>query len=286
MKKLGDRKDGKLLRNLDGMHFIVPLLYPNRCDNEAYNLFYSDATKLNEYLDKYNAAHEGARLSPFIVAVAAMIKTFYLRPKMNRFIANRKIFQRNDITASFVIKIDFHDDGAENLAFIHTTPESTLDDIFAETQKQISEARAGKVDTSSDAMDTFAKMPGFISRTLVRFICFLDKHGWVPNFLIDTDPYYSSMLFSYLGSIRLPASYHHLTNWGTLSCLVTVGEKKVRPFYDRKGNLEMKDSMEYGITIDERIADGYYFAKSIRLFLKLMENPELLEQPFSTEVTI
>ncbi len=35
-KKPGDRKDGALLRDLDSMHFIVPLLYPNRCDNEAF----------------------------------------------------------------------------------------------------------------------------------------------------------------------------------------------------------------------------------------------------------
>ena len=34
-RRLGDRKDGVLLRDLDGMHFITPLIYPNRCDNEA-----------------------------------------------------------------------------------------------------------------------------------------------------------------------------------------------------------------------------------------------------------
>ena len=32
-RRWGDRKDGVLLRDLDGMHFITPLIYPNRCDN-------------------------------------------------------------------------------------------------------------------------------------------------------------------------------------------------------------------------------------------------------------
>ena len=36
-RRLGDRRDGTLLRDLDGMHFIVPLIYPNRCDIEAYS---------------------------------------------------------------------------------------------------------------------------------------------------------------------------------------------------------------------------------------------------------
>ena len=35
-KRWGDRKDGKLLRKIDSMHYFMPLMYPNRCDNEAY----------------------------------------------------------------------------------------------------------------------------------------------------------------------------------------------------------------------------------------------------------
>ena len=39
-----------------------------------------------------------------------------------------------------------------------------------------------------------------------------------------------------------------------------------------------------GLTVDERIGDGYYYSGTVRLLKKLMENPELLEQPFSTPV--
>ena len=35
-RRFGDRRDGKLIRDLDPMHVITPILYPNRCDNEAY----------------------------------------------------------------------------------------------------------------------------------------------------------------------------------------------------------------------------------------------------------
>lgn len=31
-----DRRDGKLIRDIDGMHYAMPLMYPNRCDNEAF----------------------------------------------------------------------------------------------------------------------------------------------------------------------------------------------------------------------------------------------------------
>ena len=46
----------------------------------------------------------------------------------------------------------------------------------------------------------------------------------------------------------------------------------------------MRDSVDLGITVDERLADGYYYSKSIRLLKKLLENPELLERPFEEEV--
>ena len=48
----------------------------------------------------------------------------------------------------------------------------------------------------------------------------------------------------------------------------------------------MKDSVELGLTVDERIADGYYYAKSIRLLKKLLDNPELLERPYYVEANM
>ena len=41
---------------------------------------------------------------------------------------------------------------------------------------------------------------------------------------------------------------------------------------------------ELGLTIDERLADGYYYSKSIRLLKHLLEHPELLDRPISEEV--
>ena len=87
-----------------------------------------------------------------------------------------------------------------------------------------------------------------------------------------------------LGSIQLHSGYHHLTNWGTNSVFCAIGERKKRPFYDDEGNVEMRDSVDLGLTIDERIADGYYYSKTVRLLRKLLENPELLELPLSEKV--
>ena len=50
-RRMGDRKDAKLVRKLDGMHLIVPLIHPNRCDNEAFVSERIDLTNVNAYLE-------------------------------------------------------------------------------------------------------------------------------------------------------------------------------------------------------------------------------------------
>lgn len=283
-KRIGDRKDGTLLRDLDSMHFIVPLLYPNRCDNEAFISEQIDLTAVNAYLEKKNASNPEYQYNLFQVIVTVMLKVLTLRPKMNRFIANKNMYQRNEITASFVVKKLFADNGAEALAFIHCKPDQCFEDIHQEIYRQVSSCRSDQVDGSTESMDFFNKLPRFISKSIIAVIRFLDRHGWVPQSLIETDPYYSSIVLTNLGSIRLHSGYHHLTNWGTNSFFVAIGEKKMRPFYDKDGQVTMLDSIDLGLTIDERIADGYYYSKSVRLMRKLLENPELLDEPLSKEV--
>ena len=47
-----DRFDGRYIRDADAMHYIMPFLYPDRCDNQALFSFKIDLTALNEYLKK------------------------------------------------------------------------------------------------------------------------------------------------------------------------------------------------------------------------------------------
>ncbi|MEA4964519.1 MAG: 2-oxo acid dehydrogenase subunit E2 [Oscillospiraceae bacterium] len=282
-RRMGDRKDGYLLRDLDGMHFIVPLIYPNRCDNEAFLSERIDLTNADAYLAKRNVENPEFQYTVFHLIVAAMIKTITLRPKMNRFIANKNMYQRNEVSASFVVKKQFSDEAQEGLAFVHATEKTTLETIHQDIYRQVIDCRSGKGDSSSDSMDVLNRMPRFLSKFLVWIITRLDVHGKVPNFLIATDPYYSSIVLTNLGSIKLHSGYHHLTNWGTNSVFVAIGAIKKRPFYDDDGNATMKNSIDLGLTIDERIADGYYYSKTVKLLRHLLENPELLERPACEE---
>ncbi|HZK02124.1 MAG TPA: hypothetical protein VFC96_04595, partial [Anaerovoracaceae bacterium] len=78
--------------------------------------------------------------------------------------------------------------------------------------------------------------------------------------------------------------YHHLVEYGTNSIMVTVGEIYNEEAADNIEGKKKKSFVDMGITIDERIGDGFYFAKSIRLFKFLLSAPDLLEVKFMEEV--
>lgn len=280
----GDRKDGVLLRELDSLHFITGVIYPNRCDNEAYISETIDLRPIDAYLEKKNADGPVYKYNLFQVLVAAVTKTITLRPKLNRFIVNSNFYQRKEVSAAFVVKKLFSDSGAEALAFLHLTDDDTIDTIHDRIYEQVSFCRSDSVDSSTDSMDMFNKMPRWLGKLIVRIIMFLDRHGWVPDSLVATDPYYSSVVLSNVGSIKLKSGYHHLTNWGTCSLFLLLGQIRDKVVLRPDGTTETYPVADIGLTIDERIADGYYYAKSVRLLKTLLEHPELLETPLAEEV--
>jgi len=295
-RRFGDRRDGKLLRDLDSLHYITGIIYPNRCDNEAFIGDVIDITNINKYLEEKNAKNKELiaqgkavdyKYNIFQVIVTTFLRMIYLRPKMNRFIVNENFYQRNEITTSFVVKKLFADDGAEALAFVHSEENDNMDSIHKKIYDQVSQRRKAddKEDTTTQSMDVLNKIPRWISKLAIHFIMWLDKHGWVPQSMIADDPYYSSLVISNLGSLKMKSGYHHLTNWGTCSMILLIGEIKERPFYI-DGKMEMRQSIDLGLTIDERLADGYYYSKVLKTIKKLMENPWLLDEPMSKGIEL
>ncbi len=283
-RKRGDRRDGVWLKELDALHTIVPYLYPNRADNEAFISERIDLEPINRYLEEKNRDNEGDQYKFFQILIAALVKTITLRPKMNRFIQGYRIYQRNVLTMGFVVKKEFNDEAHEALAFIPFEPDTTIETVHQKIIDEIHSCRGDAPDNSTAGMETFKKLPKPVLTFMMWLMRKLDFYGRVPEFLVKTDPNYASCFITNLDSIKLKSGYHHLSNWGTNSLFVIIGEKKLSPFYDEKGNVTMKETIDLGLTIDERIADGFYYSKTIKLLKHLLQHPELLELPADQEV--
>ncbi len=279
-KNRGDRRDGVRVQGLDAMHAFMPYLLPNRTDNEAFINENIDLTAVNAFLEEKNAGNPDYKYTIFHVVAAALAKTIYQRPKLNRFIQGHRLYERNEILLSFVAKRIFADDGDEALLLINCDENTTIDSLHDTICRRVSKSRKeGSVDDTTKIMNVLAKFPRIVIRLIIRLLNFLEYHDWLPDFLRYADPYHSTVFISNLGSIKLNAAYHHLTNWGTTSLFLVIGEKHKKTVLDADGNTKTAEFLPLGITLDERIADGYYYAKSIKLLKYLLENPSLLDAP-------
>lgn len=184
----------------------------------------------------------------------------------------------------------FADDGDESIVILKYDPDSekpAIDVLHDKLCTFVYTLRThDTTDNTTDILDTMAKAPQWLRQLIMNILRSLDAHGRMPKALATEDPYNSTVFISNLGSIKLNAGYHHLTNWGTNSVFVVVGEKHMQPFFSEDGSYAVKPALNLGITLDERIGDGYYFSKTIRLLKKLLSEPELLDIPAKEALNI
>ena len=284
-RKWGDRKDGIWLKDIPAMNRLMPTLMPNRADNEAYLTVDIDLRPMNAYLQKLNEGRTTDKYTFFHLVSAAIGKAFTLRPKMNRFIVGSKVYQRREVTIGFTVKKQFNDHAEEALAFFTYDPKETLETYHTKIMQQIHLTKSDtEKDTSTGAMDIVCKLPQWMITSIAKFVLWLDKHGWAPLSLVGSDPNHAAIFLSNLGSIGLEAGYHHLVNWGTNSCFVVTGKKYLKMEYDSDGNSDLHEVLPISVTLDERIADGYYYSGTMALVKELLTHPELLELPADTPV--
>lgn len=281
-RRLGDRKDATLIRDIDALHMVMGHLYLNRTDNEAY---ISEKIEL-EPVYKWIAEHEDSefKYTFFHVIIAAVFKTLIERPKMNRFVADRKFYQRNENIVSFVVKRQFTEEAKEGMANITADENDNIFTIHEKIKKQVLFCKKGENSETEDTMDLMLKLPLFLQRWVMSIIRGLAEKGRLPASLTDGDSNHSSVFITNLGSIGIQCGYHHLSNYGTSSVFIVIGKKEQTPTFSEDGTVSFRDTLDIGLTIDERIADGYYYAKTVKLLKYLIEHPAVMEEQFSKKV--
>lgn len=282
-----DRYDGWYIDGLDSLHVMMPYLFGPRTKNEAVMSEVVDLTEVDKYLAGKNAGNPEFKYTWFHFIVAALSKAILLRPKMNYFISGHRFYEHKKIQVSFIVKRQFNDSSEETEAKFVLDREggSPVDQVHDYVKNFVHRVRVEDKTIGVDgALNIVKHLPRPLFRLLGSGLRWLEYHGWYPKSLAKDDPCYSSVFISNLGSIKLNADYHHLFDWGTNSFFVVISEKKIRPFFKEDGSYDMRNTIKVGLTIDERIADGYYFAKTLKLVRHIFAHPELLDEPASTPI--
>jgi hypothetical protein len=277
-----DRCDGTRIRRLPPFVAITP--YVVRSRNEAAVHFSKDIEIENAFRYARPGQAEGtpgaepegsARPTIFGIALAATVRTLALMPRLNRFVHRRGIYQRNDISISFIVKKQSSKEGAEAYAKIVFDPSDTLADAMGRIDEGIRRVREGE--RTADYLETANSIPlgKAFAASLFRL---LDRFNVAPPSMMRRDPLFASVFFANIGSIGLDTPFHHLYEWGTASLFVVMGRMFQKDVPKQEGGYSRRRFVNIKMTADERIAEGIYYAHALSLFQRFLTHPEILEQ--------
>ena len=264
---------------MSGTQQIMIDLKPDRCVSDVYINQKMDLTELCKYVEKKKKTNPD--ITFFHAFLIALGKLYYNRPLLNRFVANRHMYEHKDIVISFVAKIAFEDDAEEMMLLVKIDENDNIETVskkVLDKVNKIRERKKSKVEKAgaNAAVDTLAKLPNFLRIPVMGTLKWMDKVGILPLSLVEDNLYYSSIIVSNLGSIGCGAIFHNITNFGNASALATMGVIRDEEVLIN-GKKEVRKICEFGVNLDERIGDGFYFLKSIQLLQYIFDNPELLE---------
>lgn len=270
-----DRRDGTRVRDLGHYFAILPYLMRHR--NEASVYFSKDIDV--EKACAYSLGPEAGGQKPglFAIAVAAAVRTLALKPRLNRFVKGRAVYQRKEIEVSFAVKRKPGQGSAEASTKIRFEAGDTLERARSRLEEGIARAAEGRL-LEGERRIAWAHGLPLGKAILTSAFRFLDRLNLASEATIRGDPLYTSVYFANLGSVGLDSPFHHLYDWGTASIYIVMGRIFQKEVPRPEGGTASRRFVNFKITVDERIAEGAYYAHAASLFLRLLGHPELLER--------
>ena len=278
----GDRTDGRRLRTLDPMSQISAYVMVQR--NESSNLASDtlEITNLERYIRRKRREDGLTNFGAMHVLLAAYCRGVAKYPALNRFISGQKVFTHGqDIIFNMTIKKEMSTDSPDTVIKLHLTPAETAASVYHKMNAAIEEVKnAPEADTGLDNLvQVFTMIPSIFLATLVWLLKALDYFGLIPKFLLELSPFHGSVYFTSMGSLGIPAIYHHLFDFGNLPVFLSFGPKRRAVEIQEDGTLVTRKYMDVKITTDERIVDGFYYAAFLKYFRRIVSHPELLDTP-------
>ena len=281
----GHRSDGKKVKGMGIIDKAEPFFMPQRIDAVNYTTVKIKCDTIDEFIARERK--NGISYSYMHIIMAAIVRILYIRKKLNRFIMRGSIYQRNTISISMDIKKKLEDDGEQVCLKMFFTGRESIEEVKKIVDDEIAKnLQESEVHSTTKAAGKLTSLPDFLFRWTMAFVRFLDKHGLLPKALIKASPFHTSCFLTNLKSIKLNYIFHHLYNFGTTTIFISMGKEQVEPYVENNKELKIAKMLTMGVSLDERVADGLYMGKSLRLFSDMIKNPDNLKTSLPDDGTI
>jgi hypothetical protein len=268
------RPDGDLVTDENPVRRMIPYLMRGRNESAIYHDEWIDLTRTKPWLREYNRTHQDNPATMFHLCLFGIARGFHARLGMNRFVSGGRIYQRKGVYLSFAAKRQFEEKSALVTVKVPFHAEDTFPETVRRIKDGIGEGRSDKLRTVDKEVNLLMKLPHPVLRAAMAVARTLDRWNLMPAKMIETDPMYSSAFVANLGSVAIDRTYHHLYEWGTASLFCVVGPPKKVVVAGPGDQPVVKEMLEMRWSFDERINDGFYCAMALRVFARVVEDPE------------
>ena len=274
---LFSRPDATPVPSVHPVRRILPFLMPTR--NGAFVLFEQEvgAEPARRALGRLNAARPPERaITLFHLVLRAIGLALAEFPRLNRFVAGSRLYQRRGVWLAFSAKQRLERDAPIFTKKVAFDPAEPLEAMVDRIHAAVGEGRSGQEPATDREIKTFLRLPAPVLRLGVRLVRRLDAWGCLPGSFSAGDPLYASAFVANLGSVGLDAAYHHLFEYGTIPIFVTIGRLHRAPVVRADGSVGSREVFVLRYTYDERVEDGFYAARALERLRVLLEEPEQL----------
>jgi len=265
------RPDADLVRGLPLTRRIMPLIMPTRNESLVFFDLEVDANAVDAKIDAYRQA--GVQASVMHVVAVCATRIFAERPRLNRFTAGNRHWQRRGFWLSFSGKKRKDDDAPTVVVKKRLSAEASDVEIIREMDSGVKEVRSEKKNRTDKELSFFFLLPTFVLAMLVKVVGFLDHWGLLPKFYIDGDPLFASMFIANLGSLKMDGAQHHLYEYGNIPLFCVIGQKKNAFDVADDGTISARPVYPLRFTFDERVEDGLYCLGALNRLKALLVAP-------------
>ena len=268
------RSDGELVRGLDPVRRFLPFLMPTRTESFVLCRQQVDPAAAKRLLAGLNAGRAHAsRITLFHLLLRAVARVLEERPRLNRFVAGGRIYQRRGVWISFSAKRSMDEQAPIFSCKREFFPDESIEEMVDGLQRQLGAGRAGEESVSDREVAVLLKMPAWLLRLAMKGARVLNALNLWPRSMIAGDPMFASVFVANLGSVGIDACYHHNYEHGTIPIFITMGRSETVPVVVGGERVEAREMFELKYTYDERIEDGLYCARALERLKYLLENP-------------
>lgn len=266
------RADGKLLKAEHKYRKMMPYLMRGRNESVVYFDDYVDVEELLKYVE--DVKEKGDFVADIThCTLGAIAIGFHENPKMNRFAAGRRLYQRDGVHLTFSMKRDRMNRAAKvSISKLEIPPTQTFKELCGRMNTNIQHERSGEKTYTDKELDLIMLLPRPILRGMVALMRGADYYGLLPKSFIDGDAMFASAVVANLGSLNMHAGYHHFYEWGTASLFMMIGKVEERPVVI-DGEVQVRKQMLIRFSYDERIDDGLNARFGIDSVRTALEDP-------------